>query len=111
MARSIEIIGVPVDLGADRRGVDMGPSAIRYAGLKRAITNLKLDYRDLGNTNVPVPENSDEDVSDKKKYMHEINKVNKKLAYKVSKSLSSGNMPVVLGGDHSMAVGTILGTQ
>ncbi|MCR4435673.1 MAG: arginase [Clostridiales bacterium] len=111
MAANIDIIGVPIDLGANRRGVDMGPSAIRYAGLKKAVTRLNINCRDLGNINVPVPENSDENADIKMKYIEEITEVNRILAGKVSQSLMGGSMPVVLGGDHSIAVGTILGTQ
>ncbi len=108
---SVDIIGVPMDLGASRRGVDMGPSAIRYAGLKKAVTQLGLDYNDLGNINVQVPENYEEEENSKMKYMREINRVNETLSQMVGKSVSEGNMPIVLGGDHSIAVGTVIGTQ
>ena len=108
---NVDIIGVPVDLGANRRGVDMGPSAIRYAGLKKAITSLGIGYRDLGNIDVPVPENFDENISTKMKYVNEINKINKTLSEMVADSILNGNMPIVLGGDHSIAVGSVMGTQ
>lgn len=108
---NVDIIGVPIDLGANRRGVDMGPSAIRYAGLKKAITRLNVCYRDLGNIDVPVPENYDENIGTRMKYIHEINKVNETLAGMVSCSILDGHMPIVLGGDHSIAAGTVLGTQ
>lgn len=111
MGVNVDIIGVPVDLGANRRGVDMGPSAIRYAGLKKAITNLNISYSDLGNIDVPVPEKSDRYINPKMKYIKEISRVNEALSNIVSSSLINGNVPVVLGGDHSIAVGTILGTQ
>lgn len=106
----VDIIGVPIDLGANRRGVDMGPSAIRYAGLKSAITKLKLGYNDLGNINVPVPENMADNTSNMK-YIREINSVNKTLSLMVSESIKKKHIPIVLGGDHSIAVGTIFGTQ
>jgi len=108
---NIDVIGVPVDFGANRRGVDMGPSAIRYAGLKHAILNLKINYTDLGNIDVPVAENEYQDNSIKLKYINEINNINKALSEKVSESLLAGNIPLVLGGDHSIAVGTIFGVQ
>lgn len=108
---NLDVIGVPVDLGASRRGVDMGPSAIRYSGLKRAITRLNINYMDLGNIDVPVPENEDEENNFKMKYLREINGVNKTLAGIVSKSLRKGHFPLILGGDHSIAVGSVLGVQ
>lgn len=109
---NIDIIGVPIDLGANRRGVDMGPSAIRYAGLKNALMKLGINCRDLGNIEVPVSENIYEDTKDRNlKHLEEVNKVNKNLSQKVIQSLSSGNTPIVLGGDHSIAVGSILGAQ
>lgn len=107
----LDVIGVPVDLGASRRGVDMGPSAIRYSGLKSAITRLNIKYNDLGNIDVPVPENEDEEHNIKMKYIREITGVNKNLYEIVQKSLQRGKFPLVLGGDHSIAVGSILGAQ
>ncbi|MCX7711329.1 MAG: arginase [Clostridia bacterium] len=108
---NVDVIGVPVDLGASRRGVDMGPSAIRYSGLKNALTSLNIHYHDLGNIDVPVPENEDGEHNARMKYLREINGVNKNLAGIVSQSLLRGHMPLVLGGDHSIAVGSILGAQ
>lgn len=107
----VDIIGVPADLGANRRGVDMGPSAIRYAGLKKSITKLGIQCNDLGNINVPVPENYDEAVGTTMKYIHEITSVNRDLCGLVRESLEKEHFPIVLGGDHSIAVGTIMGTQ
>lgn len=110
---NIDVIGAPVDLGADRRGVDMGPSAIRYSGLMQAIKKLHISCRDLGNVNVPVPESHDDfyDTSVKPKYIREIANINKTLYERVSGSLKEGNTPLVLGGDHSIATGTLLGVQ
>lgn len=109
---TVDIIGVPMDLGANRRGVDMGPSAIRYAGLKEAITKLDLPCRDLGNIDVPVSENLDAGPADGGlKHLEEINKANEKLSAKVIESFRCGNLPLVLGGDHSIAAGTIIGAQ
>mgnify|MGYP000998527521 CR=1 FL=1 len=124
----IDVIGVPVDLGADRRGVDMGPSAIRYSGLMQAIRNLDIKCRDLGNIDVPVPESTpagkDETGGGREalkymsgdghaapKHINEIRKINEALYKVVGASLKSGNMPLVLGGDHSIATGTLLGVQ
>ncbi|HEX2944933.1 MAG TPA: arginase [Clostridia bacterium] len=109
---NIDVIGVPVDLGSDRRGVDMGPSAIRYSGLMKAIENLGIKYKDLGNIEVPVPESkADGGFSGKPKYVNEITQINSDLFNMVGKSLKAGNMPVVIGGDHSIATGTLLGVQ
>jgi len=108
---NVDVIGVPVDFGASRRGVDMGPSAIRYSGLKSAITALNINYRDFGNIDVPVPEKEYDNSDIKLKYIDKINTVNSTLAKKVSQSLLEGNTPLILGGDHSIAVGSLMGAQ
>ncbi len=106
--KNISIIGVPLDYGADRRGVDMGPSAIRYAGLHEKLRQVGHTVTDLGNLTVPVPESRP--ASDSRlKYMAEIVKVNRTLARTVEKVLNEGQYPVVLGGDHAIAMGTIAG--
>jgi arginase len=105
-----DIIGVPIDLGASRRGVDMGPSAIRYAGLRKRMIALGFGYRDKGNIPVDVIE-FDEEHPKRLRHIEQINRVNEMLADQVSKSLQDGCFPVVLGGDHSIAVGTVLGVQ
>lgn len=108
---NVDVIGVPIDLGANRRGVDMGPSAIRYGGLKKAITDLSISYNDMGNLEVPIPESYEEFEDEHFKNIEEIAQVNENLAAIVRKSLLAGNLPVILGGDHCIAVGSILGTQ
>jgi arginase len=106
--KRISIIGVPVDYGADRRGVDMGPSAIRYAGLHDRIRRIGHDVMDLGNVPVPVPESRvPQDAH--LKYLGEIVKVTRVLARTVERALNEGTLPVVLGGDHSLAIGSIAG--
>jgi len=124
----INVIGVPVDLGADRRGVDMGPSAIRYSGLMQAIKSLNIECEDLGNIEVPVPESTYESEiipfdgnfcgtaavvrkTVMPKHIKEIKKINETLYKVVGSSLKAGNMPLVIGGDHSIATGTLLGVQ
>lgn len=107
---NVDIIGVPVDLGANRRGVDMGPFAIRYAGLKKSIEKLRISCNDMGNINVPVRENIESSDS-KMKFVDEIARVNKELSEKVAGSLLEGRLPLVLGGDHSIAAGSLMGTQ
>jgi arginase len=111
MIKKVEVIGVPIDFGSNRRGLDMGPSAIRYSGLKNAIQNLNLNYKDLGDIPVPLSEVIYENPNTKLKYLNEINKVNELLAKKVGTSLQEGNFPLILGGDHSIAVGSVLGAQ
>jgi arginase len=108
MAQRIRIIGVPMDLGASRRGVDMGPSALRVAGLQARIKQLGLQVEDIGNISVKQPEEMS--YGEKRaKYLAEIADACKDLAALVEKSLDENMMPVVLGGDHSIAAGTLSG--
>ncbi|MHB1908560.1 MAG: arginase [Nitrososphaerales archaeon] len=105
---SIGIIGVPLDLGADRRGVDMGPFAIRYAGLSEKLRELGHLVRDQGNIPTPLLEESKIEFSNAK-FLAEVRKVCFELSKTVSKTMKSDSLPVVLGGDHSIAIGTIAG--
>jgi arginase len=108
MAQKIRIIGVPMDLGASRRGVDMGPSALRVAGLQARIKQLGHQVEDIGNISVKQPEEMS--FGEKRaKYLAEIADACKDLAALVEKSLDENMMPVVLGGDHSIAAGTLSG--
>lgn len=104
----IRIIGVPIDLGADRRGVDMGPSAMRYAGLNARLQRLGWEVEDLGNLEVPIPETRQ--IKNKRlKYLEEIVKVNEQLHLKVAEAIKEGVVPLILGGDHSLAIGSLAG--
>jgi len=106
--QTIRIIGVPIDLGAGRRGVDMGPSAMRYAGLKARLQRLGWNVEDLGNLEVPVPETRE--IKDKRlKYLEEIVKVNEELQMKVTQAIKEGVVPLILGGDHSLGIGSLAG--
>ena len=108
MAEKIRIIGVPMDLGASRRGVDMGPSALRVAGLQTRLKHLGRQVEDVGNVPVPLPE--EQHYGEKNaKYLAEIAQACKGLAEIVRKTLDEDLVPVVLGGDHSIAVGTTAG--
>jgi arginase len=109
----VRVIGVPMDLGADRRGVDMGPSAIRYAGLASEIEAVGHDCLDGGDLPVPRPETMDPVSGDRfdgeAKYVAETRDVCTRLADEVGATLSDGAFPLVLGGDHSIAIGTVGG--
>jgi arginase len=108
MAQKIRIIGVPMDLGASRRGVDMGPSALRVAGLQARIKQLGLQVEDIGNISVKQPEEMS--YGEKRaKYLAEIADACKDLAAIVEKALDENMTPVVLGGDHSIAAGSLSG--
>ena len=104
----IDIIGVPLDFGAGRRGVDMGPSAIRYAGLCAGLESLGHRVQDLGNIPVPVAETCSE--GDRQlKYLEPIVDVARRLADAVAHSAAAGHLPLTLGGDHSLAMGSVMG--
>jgi arginase len=104
----VRIIGVPMDLGQDRRGVDMGPSALRVAGLNARLRALGYDVDDVGNLRVRVPEEMP--FGEKRaKYLAEIADTCKELAEAVVRALEDGCRPLVLGGDHSIAVGSHAG--
>ena len=107
--RSVHIIGVSLDLGGNRRGVDMGPSAFRIAGLGERLTSLGFSVVDEGDLVAPIPEiKSSGDPA--KKYIREIARVCEKL-YKTSLgALEKGALPLVLGGDHSLAAGSVAAT-
>jgi arginase len=108
MAEKIRIIGVPMDLGASRRGVDMGPSALRVAGLQTRLKHLGRQVEDIGN--VPVIQAEEQHYGEKNaKYLDEIAETCKGLADIVCKSLDEDQIPLVLGGDHSIAAGTVAG--
>ncbi len=104
----IRIIGAPMDLGADRRGVDIGPSAIRYAGLSDRLQKLGYTVRDIGNIVIPQPE-SQAEGNPRLKYLDPIVPASEELARLVSTSLQEGEFPLILGGDHSIALGSISG--
>lgn len=106
MGRAVHIIGVPLDLGAGRRGVDMGPSAFRIAGLGDKLAALGFDVTDTGNIAVPVRETL-QPRHDRKRYIDEIARVCAELYASSLASLASGALPIVLGGDHSLGAGSV----
>jgi arginase len=104
----IAIIGAPLDFGAGRRGVDMGPSALRLAGLNTKLQAMGYGVRDLGNVQVAQQETIDEG-SPQAKYLPAIAKCCAELAQIVSEVAQRGEFPLVLGGDHSVGAGTVAG--
>jgi len=105
---NVSIIGFPMDLGADRRGVDMGPSALRIAGLQAKLEALGYKVEDNGDIKIEIMERQ-KIKNPKLKYLDEILKTSKLLAEKIEKVLEKGDFPLCIGGDHSMALGTISG--
>ncbi len=104
----VDIIGVPIDLGADRRGVDMGPSAIRYAHLHRELQKIGHTIEDHGNVEVAIAEMCN--ISEPNlKYIDCIVPMARRTAGAVATSIQSGHFPLVIGGDHSLALGSIRG--
>ncbi len=104
----IDIIGVPIDLGADRRGVDMGPSAIRYSHLQKKLEEIGYTVRDEGNVEVPIAEMC-RITNPKLKYIDCIIPMSRRIAGAVSTSIQAKNFPLVLGGDHSLSIGSVRG--
>jgi arginase len=107
-AKQVAIIGAALDLGAGRRGVDMGPSAIRYAGLNDRLDGLGYDVLDWGDVETAVLE-ATEETDETARYLPEIKAACGRVARLVSLALDQGSLPLVLGGDHSVALGTLGG--
>ena len=104
----IDVIGIPIDLGADRRGVDMGPSAIRYAHLQKKLEDIGYTVKDEGNIEVPIAEMCT--ISNPKlKYIDCIIPMSRRVAGAVATSVQAKNFPLVLGGDHSLSIGSVRG--
>jgi arginase len=107
--KAISIIGVPMDLGQTRRGVDMGPSAIRYAGVSERIENLGYQLYDEGDINIEPREKVHTDADTNLKNLKAVADGNERLADKVNEVIQAKRFPLVLGGDHSIAIGTLAG--
>src|SRR5438270_8918004 len=108
LTKKIRVIGVPLDLGQSRRGVDMGPSAVRVAGLEARLEALGHVVEDAGNVAVAIAEQKKEGQPNAK-YLKEITATCTKHAEMIIKTLEAGKIPLVLGGDHSVAAGTVAG--
>ncbi|MFD1737584.1 arginase [Bacillus salitolerans] len=107
--KKISIIGVPMDLGQARRGVDMGPSAIRYAGVVERLENLQYEIDDLGDIQIGRPEKVSDIPVDNLRNLKAVAEASEKLASTVHETIESERFPLVLGGDHSIAIGTLAG--
>jgi arginase len=111
--RTVRVLGAPTDYGANRRGVDMGPSAIRYAGLAAQLERAGVAVADGGD--VPAPRAEERDPSaetfsaGRARFLRETREVTIRLADRVGNSLATGELPIVLGGDHSVAIGSVTG--
>jgi arginase len=104
----VAIIGAELDLGAGRRGVDMGPSAIRYAGLGERLATLGISCEDWGNVDVEIPETT-ASGDDRARFLTQIRETCEQIAGRVRAAAEQGLFPLVLGGDHSVALGTLGG--
>lgn len=109
MARTIQIIGVPIDLGQSQRGVDMGPAAMRYAGLASRLAALGFQIRDVGNIEVPIRETLAEELQ--QHYLPSIRKTCQATYEAVRRAVQQGEIPLLLGGDHTLAIGSIGGSS
>ncbi len=104
--KQVAVLGVPLDLGAGRRGTDMGPSAVRYAQLQAELEKLGYHVTDLGNVSFPVAERLEEG-DPRSRYAEVIARVCEEVDRAVSAALRGGSLPVVLGGDHSLSLGSV----
>ncbi|MBV8152627.1 MAG: arginase family protein, partial [Candidatus Eremiobacteraeota bacterium] len=100
--KRIEIVGVPMDLGANRRGVDMGPSAVRYSRLEEQLRGMGFEIVDRGNLSVPDRAARSQEA-ERARYVAIVREVCDELASTVADIVESGGFPLVLGGDHSIA--------
>lgn len=109
MQKNMSIIGVPMDLGQSRRGVDMGPSAIRYAGVMERLESLKYNINDLGDVSVSYPDSKDNVQEGNLRNLQQVSESNRTLAEMVDEEIVKNRFPLVLGGDHSIAIGSLAG--
>ena len=114
MGQTVRLIGAPTDYGANRRGVDMGPSAIRYAGLADQLRAASVEPVEAGDIRAPYAEECDPETRSLRtgtaKFLDETKAVCTQLAETVESTLAAGETPLVLGGDHSVAIGSVSGS-
>src|SRR5215207_121430 len=106
--KSLSILGVPLGYGASMAGVDIGPAALRVARLNQRIARLGYSVQDLGDMRLERPHTFPE-ADDKLKYVREISNACEQLAKEVEAILEANQLPLVLGGDHSIAIGSFAG--
>jgi arginase len=111
MKKNISIIGVPMDLGQMRRGVDMGPSAIRYAGIVERLENLGYEIKDMGDIEIGQAERVHNNPDTNLRNLKAVAEASETLAGKVNDVIGSGDFPLIFGGDHSIAIGTLAGVS
>lgn len=104
---TVEVIGVPMDLGQDRRGVDMGPSALRYARATACLEDLGYEVNDRGNVAVPIPEVVEPGGG--LPHLDVVRETCQRAAQAAAEVVAAGGLPVFLGGDHSISIGTVSG--
>ncbi|WHY72558.1 arginase [Fictibacillus enclensis] len=109
MKKDITLIGVPMDLGQTRRGVDMGPSAIRYAGIVERLKDIEYNVLDFGDIEIARPGTIEETIETNLKNLEEVASASENLAQAVSDVIQENRFPLVLGGDHSIAIGSLAG--
>lgn len=109
MKKDISIIGVPMALGQTRQGVDLGPNAIRYAGLVEQIKKLQYEIHDVGNIDIDRPDKKPQVSENNLRNLEKVVNANAKLAQVVEREVGLNRFPLVLGGDHSIAIGTLAG--
>lgn len=109
MKKQLSVIGVPMDLGQNRRGVDMGPSAMRYAGVTDRLVNLGYDVEDRGDVIIRNPSVKDVKNDGNLKDLDVVVNANKALAKEIKEATAAERFPLVLGGDHSIAIGSLAG--
>ncbi len=107
----MSVLGVPIDLGGNHRGVDMGPSAFHVAGLNPLIRGLGYEVEDLGNVTVPTQQSIGDAVLPKARYQAQIASVCEDVARRVKGAMERGHFPICLGGDHSAAIGSVSGAS
>ncbi|WP_181350905.1 arginase [Thalassobacillus sp. CUG 92003] len=111
MNKQLSLLGVPMDLGQNRRGVDMGPSAIRYAGVLERLEQLEYDIKDLGDIDIAQHSREGAEIEDNLRNLKEVTEGNVRLAEYVNEIVEGNRFPLVLGGDHSIAIGTLAGVS
>lgn len=107
MSSQISLIGVPMDFGQDLRGVDMGPAAVRYTGLIHRLRHLGHTVRDRGDISIPIRDEAVQEVVQEKKYLEEITRICESIYMLGQQVVKEGDFPLFVGGDHSIAVGTV----